>query len=92
MAIMDGMNISPAEIEQVMFLHPAAADAAATTARHAVLHEVPVCAVALHPGATADAAQLQAHARQHLGARAPQRVLVLHHLPRNEQASCGART
>lgn len=83
--IKNGINIYPAEIEQVMMAHPAVADAAAVPARHPVHQDVPLCAVALRDGMSASEDSLRAHARAQLGFRCPQRVFVLDRIPRTEQ-------
>lgn len=85
MMIRDGINIYPAEIEMVMCRHPQVRDAAAVPFHHPVHQEVPVCGVSLTEGATVSEAELLAFAVERLGAHAPQRVVVLGEIPRNEQ-------
>src|SRR5690606_9395144 len=46
--IMDGVNISPAQIERVIGGHPAVRDAAAMAIRSELHQEIPVCAVELN--------------------------------------------
>jgi acyl-coenzyme A synthetase/AMP-(fatty) acid ligase/D-alanine-D-alanine ligase-like ATP-grasp enzyme len=85
MMILNGTNIYPTEIEQVLSAHPAVHDVAAVPLRHAVHQDVPVCAVALHPGAVATEAALLDYARERLGLRGPRRVRILEAIPRNAQ-------
>ncbi len=85
MMIMNGINIYPAEIEQVICSHPAVRDAAATPIKHKVHQDVPICAVALHPGADVSEQTLLSYARERLGSRGPHRVVILDQIPRNER-------
>jgi cyanophycin synthetase len=85
MMIMDGINIYPAEIERALIEHPAVCDAAAVPLSHPVHQHIPVCAVALHPGAKAEPEALQVFARERLGVRAPRLIVVLDAIPRNER-------
>ncbi|MCL4747823.1 MAG: acyl--CoA ligase [Burkholderiaceae bacterium] len=84
MMIFDGINIYPAEIEQVVATHPAVRDAAAVPAASAVHHNIPVCAVSLHPGAQVTEAELLAHTRDRLGVRMPRRIVILEEIPRTD--------
>ncbi len=85
MMIMNGINIYPAEIERVITLHPAVRDAAAIPLRSTVHQHIPVCAVVLQnaPGITEN--ELLNFASQRLGSHGPKRIVVLEHIPRNEQ-------
>ncbi len=85
MMILDGINIHPAEIEEVMGRHPAVADAAAVPMRSRMHQDIPVCAVALHAGQAASEAELLAHARDALGPRMPRRIVVVGQIPRSDQ-------
>lgn len=85
MIVLNGLNIFPAEIERVLEAHPGVAEAAAFPWPSVVHGQIPVAAVVLRPGADVGSAELQRHAREHLGLRAPRRVLMLEQLPRNPQ-------
>lgn len=85
MMIMNGINIYPAEIEQVMLSHGDVADAVALSFKHQVHQDIPVCAVSLFPGAQCTEQALVAHASQRLGAHGPWRVIILDAIPRNAQ-------
>lgn len=82
MMIMNGINIYPAEIEQLVTTHPDVRDAAATPLKHAVHQDVPVCSVALFPGRQVTERELLEYVRERLGARSPRRIFVFDHIPR----------
>jgi acyl-CoA synthetase (AMP-forming)/AMP-acid ligase II len=85
MMVLDGTNIYPEEIERVLLACPGVADAATIPIRHKVHQDVPVCAIALEPGAPLSPAQLMRRAQEQLGFRAPRALVVLERIPRNEQ-------
>lgn len=67
--IRSGHNIDPVMIENAMAEHPAVAVAAAVGMPDAYAGELPVCFVALRPGAQVSDAELHAHAQQRIGER-----------------------
>jgi fatty-acyl-CoA synthase len=67
--IRSGHNIDPVMIENAMTEHPAVAHAAAVGMPDAYAGELPVCFVALRPGAQVSDAELHAHAQQRIGER-----------------------
>lgn len=85
MMIMDGINIFPIEIEQVLLEHPAVREVVAFPLPHEVFQEVPVCVVTLEPGAETETQTLFQYARERLGIRSPKKVVILESIPRNEQ-------
>jgi len=85
MMIMNGINIYPAEIEQVITLHPAVRDVAAVSLRSAIHQDVPVCAVVIDSGAKVTENELLHFAGPRLGSHGPKRIVVLEEIPRNEQ-------
>ncbi|MCX7251881.1 MAG: AMP-binding protein [Burkholderiales bacterium] len=85
MLIMNGINIYPAEIEQLMAAHPAVADVAVVPVQHRVHQDIPVCALTLRAGATVSEQALLEHASSQLGARGPYRVLIVDAIPRNHE-------
>jgi long-chain acyl-CoA synthetase len=72
--IRGGENISSAEVEAALFEHPAVLEAAVIGAPHEKLGEEVGAIIRLQPGASATAAELQAHARERIaGFKAPTR-------------------
>jgi fatty-acyl-CoA synthase len=67
--IRSGHNIDPVMIENAMSEHPAVSVAAAVGMPDAYAGELPVCFVALRPGAQVSDAELHAHAQQRIGER-----------------------
>lgn len=67
--IRSGHNIDPVVIENAMASHPAVALAAAVGMPDAYAGELPVCFVALRPGASVSEAELHGHAQQLIGER-----------------------
>lgn len=85
MMIMNGINIYPAEIEQVLASHPDVTDCAVVPARHPVHQDLPIAAVSLHPATKSSEDSLLDYAREQLGAHAPWRVVILGQIPRNHE-------
>jgi fatty-acyl-CoA synthase len=81
--ISGGENIHPAEIEQLVATRPEVAECAVVGLPDERWGEVPVLALVLKPGASLDAAALQALFDEHLARfKHPRRVQVLPELPR----------
>jgi acyl-coenzyme A synthetase/AMP-(fatty) acid ligase/D-alanine-D-alanine ligase-like ATP-grasp enzyme len=85
MMIVNGINIYPAEIEQVLTAHPAVWEAAAMPLKHAVHQEIPVCGVTLVEGVRVEAQALLSFARERLGTHALHQVVILDRMPRNDR-------
>jgi len=85
MILLNGVNIFPAEIEQVLESHVGVNAAAALPLPSAVHGQIPVAAVELRSGSDVAPAELLRYAREHLSLRAPRRILVMDQLPRNGQ-------
>jgi long-chain acyl-CoA synthetase len=85
MLIRGGENIYCAEVEAVLYRHPAVMDAGVVGQAHATLGEEPAAVVSLKPGMTATEDELRAFVRTQLaGFKVPVRVLfVADGLPRN---------
>lgn len=82
--ITNGMNVYPRVIEEVLYRHPAIAEAAVVGDPEPLHGEVPVAHVALKPDATATAAEIRGWCRQNLGRHEiPRRVILHAALPRN---------
>jgi long-chain acyl-CoA synthetase len=77
-----GSNISPQEVEETLYRHPAVAESGVIGAPDEYWGEVVVAYVSLRPGHTATAEGLIAFARRHLAEyKCPERVLFLKALP-----------
>ncbi|SEA21291.1 AMP-binding protein [Variovorax sp. YR216] len=81
--IRSGHNIDPLMIENAMAAHPAVALAAAVAMPDAYAGELPVCYVALRPGATATEEELREHAEQSIGERPawPKQICIVDAIP-----------
>jgi len=81
--IRSGHNIDPAMIENAMAAHPAVALAAAVGMPDAYAGELPVCFVALRPGAQAGADELRRHAQETIAERPawPKHIHVVDAIP-----------
>ncbi len=83
MAIVGGYNVYPREIDEVLFLHPDVADAAAVGAPDAYRGEVVRAYVVLRPGARATVEDLLAHCRANLARyKVPASLEILEALPK----------
>jgi long-chain acyl-CoA synthetase len=82
--ITNGMNVYPRVVEETLYRHPAVAEAAVVGEPHPLHGEIPVAFVVLTPGADADAGELKAWCRSHLGRHEiPRRILLRESLPKN---------
>ncbi|MCU0834923.1 MAG: long-chain fatty acid--CoA ligase [Chromatiaceae bacterium] len=82
--IVNGMNVYPRMVEEVLYRHPAVVEAAVVGEPHALHGEIPVAFVVIKPQAAADAAALRDWCREHLGRHeVPRRVMLVEALPRN---------
>jgi long-chain acyl-CoA synthetase len=82
--IVNGMNVYPRSVEEVLYRHPQVAEAAVVGEPHALHGEVPVAYVVAKAGAAPSAAQLRGWCREHLGRHeVPRRVHLLASLPKN---------
>src|SRR5205085_1729899 len=78
-----GSNISPQEVEETLYRHPAVAEAGVIGEKDDYWGEVVLAFVALRPGHAASADELLAFSRQHLAQyKCPERVLFLSGLPK----------
>lgn len=81
--IRGGQNIYPADIEEVLYQHPAVAEAAVVAQPDEVLGEVPKAFVSLKPGARASMDELIDHCRKELSYyKVPATVEILQDLPK----------
>ena len=83
LVIRGGYNVYPREIEEVLYEHPAVAEAAVIGKPDPKLGEEVLAFVALKPGASADEAELIAYAKERLAAyKYPREVRIVEDLPK----------
>ncbi len=81
--IRGGYNVYPREIEEVLYEHPAVAEAAVVGLAHDELGEEVGAAVALKPGATATPEELRAFVKERVAAyKYPRQVWLVDELPK----------
>ncbi|KIU13611.1 long-chain-fatty-acid--CoA ligase [Mycolicibacterium llatzerense] len=81
--IRGGYNVYPREVEEVLYEHPAVAEAAVIGIKHAVLGEEIGAAVALKRGTHAEAEELKAFVRDRVAAyKYPREVWLVDSLPK----------
>ncbi len=79
--ILDGINIYPAEIENVLLRHPAVAEAAAFPIRSVARGDIPIAAVVTK--SQVSEGELLSHCRSWIGLHAPHGLMIVPKLPRN---------
>jgi long-chain acyl-CoA synthetase len=83
MIIVNGMNVYPRVVEDVLHRHPAVAEAAVIGEPHGLHGEIPVAFVAVREGYQASAAEIRAFCRENLGRHeVPRRVAFMGELPK----------
>jgi long-chain acyl-CoA synthetase len=83
LVIRGGYNVYPREIEEVLYEHPAVREAAVIGIPHAELGEEIGAAIALKPGADADARELKHFVKERVaGYKYPRHVWLLEELPK----------
>jgi acyl-coenzyme A synthetase/AMP-(fatty) acid ligase len=82
MMIYDGVNIYPAEIENVLSSHPAIEEVAAFPLKHEIFQDIPVAAVMLRESASET--DLIEYCKVRLGIKHPRRIFFLNEFPRNQ--------
>ena len=83
MIIRGGYNVYPREIEEVLYEHPAIAEAAVIGLPHPALGEEVAAAVALKPGATVSAEELRDFVKAQVAAyKYPRHVWIVEVLPK----------
>jgi long-chain acyl-CoA synthetase len=81
--IRGGYNVYPREVEEVLYEHPAVAEAAVVAVPHKELGEEVGAAVALKAGASASPEELQAFVKERLAAyKYPRQVWLVDELPK----------
>ena len=92
MMIYRGVNIFPAEIEQVVSQLPGVDDVAAVPIHHPEWQDLPVCTFTLKPGYEDTPNKIAEAAGAKLGLRCPHWFLPLRSIPRNEQGKLDRAT
>ncbi|WP_392972309.1 long-chain fatty acid--CoA ligase [Streptomyces sp. LN245] len=83
MIIRGGYNVYPREIEEVLYEHPAVAEAAVVGMPHPLHGEEIAAVVTLRPGAQATAEEIRAHAKERVAAyKYPRVVTIAAELPK----------
>ncbi len=85
MMIMNGMNIYPSHIENVMLEHDDIKEAIAIAYKHPIHQDVPICMVILKKNSKANEEELLRYAKNHLHSFSPQRIIIAETIPRNSQ-------
>jgi long-chain acyl-CoA synthetase len=81
--IRGGQNIYPADIEEVLYAHPAVAEAAVVGRPDEIFGEIPEAFVALKPGATASVEELMGLCKSELAYfKVPKNIYFLEELPK----------
>ncbi|MFH0878169.1 MAG: long-chain fatty acid--CoA ligase, partial [Lentisphaerota bacterium] len=84
MIIVNGMNVYPRIIEEVLYRHPAIREAAVVGEPSELHGEIPVAFVTLKPDQVADANSLRHYCREHLGRHEiPRKFYFRPELPKN---------
>jgi len=83
LVIRGGFNVYPREVEEVLYEHPAVAEAAVLGTPHPTLGEEVVAVVALRPGASATPEELREHVKAQIAAyKYPRQVWIVPALPK----------
>ncbi len=84
MIIVNGMNVYPRIIEEVLYRHPGLAEAAVVGELNERHGEIPVAHVVFKEGATPSSGEIRAFCREYLGSHeVPRKVLIRDALPKN---------
>ncbi len=84
MVIVNGMNVYPRIIEEVLYRHPAIREAAVVGEPHKLHGEIPIGYVVCEEGNDLSAAQVKSFCQDHLGRHEiPRKIFFLESLPKN---------
>lgn len=79
-----GNRVFPAEVERVLEMHPAVAQAAVIGRPHSQVGEIVQACVVLKPGMSATTQEIKNHCRLHLASfKRPRQIVFMEQLPRN---------
>jgi long-chain acyl-CoA synthetase len=84
MIIVNGMNVYPRMIEEVLYKHPELIEAAVVGEPHSTHGEIVVAHVVAKEGCNAASSEIRAFCREHLGQhQVPRKVIIRDRLPKN---------
>jgi long-chain acyl-CoA synthetase len=84
MVIVNGMNVYPRMVEEVLYTHPAIVEAAVVGEPHETHGEIPVAYVVSAEAADLSSGELRAWCRERLGSHeVPRKVIFRDALPKN---------
>jgi long-chain acyl-CoA synthetase len=84
MVIVNGMNVYPRVVEEVLYKHEAVREAAVVGQPHSLHGEVPVAYIALKENFQCSESDIRAFCRKHLGRHeVPRKVVFMSELPKN---------
>lgn len=93
MVIVNGMNVYPRIIEEILYQHEAVLEAAVIGEQNDLHGEIPVAYVVIKEGLLADQADIRGWCRRHLGGyEVPRKVVFLDALPKNAAGKIVKRT
>jgi long-chain acyl-CoA synthetase len=81
--IMNGLNIFPKEIEEVLEAHPDVSNAVAVGMESRVHGAIPVAAVELKPGANLTPYELLVWSKELLALKSPKKIIVIQKIPKS---------
>lgn len=85
MMILNGINIYPIEIENVMMNHKDVDDVVVIPFKSSIHQDIPICAVVLKDNKKISEEELYNYALERLGSSRPRRIITLDKIPKNEQ-------
>jgi long-chain acyl-CoA synthetase len=84
MVIVNGMNVYPRVVEEVLYKHEAVREVAVVGEPHLLHGEVPIAYIALKDGVPCPESDLRNFCRQHLGRHeVPRKIIFMKELPKN---------
>lgn len=82
--IVNGMNLYPREVEELLYKHPAVADVAVVGDTDKIHGEIPIAVIRLKEGIKADENEIKKYCKEHIANfKVPHRIEFWQELPRN---------
>lgn len=85
MMIMNGINIYPVQIENIIISHESVKDAVVFPIKHQIHQDIPICVVVLKENKQISKSELMNYCLERLGFSSPKEIIFLDEIPRNEQ-------